>query len=139
MTEITETIATDEVEEEEEIIPDYVPRTEDELRALAKQIYRNEIFSTWHIRASDSEMIPSIFMPLVFMSPKYIDWMTENEITFLYAVYADSPPAPIAVNGYPVFYSMGMLNAEDEVRLREMHNTILEVMGEKEKEDDRDC
>lgn len=133
-----ETIVTDEPEEKEVILP-YRSRTDDELRKIAKQLYRNEIFSTWHIRESDLELTPSVFMPLVFMDQNYRDWMVENNITFLYAIYSESPPAPTAINGYPVFYSMNMLNAADEDKVRAMYDEILEVMGEKEKEDDRDC
>ena len=124
-------------EEEEEVILPYESRTDDELRKIAKQIYRNEIFCTWHVRESDIELMPNIFMPLVFMSQAYIDWMDENKITFIYAIYSESLPAPMAINGYPIFFAMNMLNKEDEERLREFYNTILDVMGEKEEENER--
>jgi hypothetical protein len=105
----------------------YTAKTDAEIKDLAMQLFRGEIFTSWMIAAHDINLLPNIFMPLVF-----IDEITRKEfirdgIVHFYGLYSEA--VNMNINGYPIFYSMGMLNTEDGERVNQKLKQITELMS----------
>lgn len=101
----------------------YVSKTDEEINDLAKQGYRGEVFFSWHIREHDMHLLPSIFMVINFLDEVTRKEMQRDNIRHFYGNMSEA--APRAINGYPSFFSMGMLNQEDAQKI---HNRIMEIM-----------
>lgn len=106
----------------------YMGRTDEEIRDIAKGMYRNEIFTSMQIAANDENMLQSIFMPLVFLDTLQIKQFEIDEICGFYA-YMDKA-APRSINGYPCFFSFDILNREDINKIIAEYKKIVEILGE---------
>jgi hypothetical protein len=92
------------------------------LRDLADRIYKGEVYCSWWIRKGDEHMLPSIFMPLMFMEEKDRKDLMEQQVSFFYANMNSS--APRSVNGYPIFYEVGYLNKNEHEVLYDIYTRI---------------
>jgi hypothetical protein len=101
----------------------YVSKTDAEINDLAKQGYRGELFFSWQIREHDIHLLPSIFMVLNFLDDVARKEMIRDKIAHFYGEMKDA--AGRSINGYPSFFSMGMLNQEDAQKI---HNRIMEIV-----------
>jgi hypothetical protein len=125
-------------------------RTDDELKTIAKDLYNQKIFSSANIHKHSLHLINSIFMVLMFLSPKitwednlrmnklihiYLASLEEdyakrydefiNDIGFVYE-YLDKATTT-GINGYPIFYSCGILNKKDTERMWEFYEKYKEL------------
>jgi len=85
---------------------------EEKLSEIARGIVKNEIFTSDHIHPNQrGRMISSVFMCAALGG--FEGWTEDqlSQIGFLYAPIADA--GPMAVNGYPMFFSMGYVNKHD--------------------------
>ena len=105
----------------------YVPKTDAEIKDLAMAIYRGETFISWMIAEHDMDLLPSIFMPLVFIDEILRKEMIRDGIQHFYAEYSGS--LKMNINGYPVFASMGMLDKNDGERVNSKLKQIVELMS----------
>lgn len=108
--------------------PTYKSLTDDEVNQLAKRLYRNEIFPSWWIREHDAHLITSIFMPLVFVDEITRKQWVADGIAHFYGEYGNGPN--MGVNGYPIFFSFGILNNEDAKRVNDKYNEIRNLLGD---------
>jgi hypothetical protein len=99
----------------------YAPKTDEEIKALAEDLYRGRIFTDRHIRNGD-KMATSVFMPIAFFDEKTLKSLREAKIGLFYE-YMDKA-CPVSVNGYPTFGSVRMLSQDDTKRLFELHDKI---------------
>jgi len=125
-------------------------RTDDELKIIAKDLYNQKIFSSSHIPQHSTHLINNIFMVMMFLSSK-IDWKDDsrmnklihiflshleedyvkrydeyiNDIGFLYE-HLDKA-APMGINGYPIFYSCGILSKKDTDRMFDFYEKYKEL------------
>ena len=110
--------------------------TDEEVKEFALGIYRNEIFTEYHIRPSDLSHITLIFMPLALGAftedPETLGAMEKSPPGMCYARYRDEQGRdqtfPRTVNGYPIFSSCAFLSKEDTIRVHEKYNEIKDVL-----------
>lgn len=105
----------------------YVPKTDAEIKDIAMGIHKNSIFISWQIAECDSGLLSSIFMPLVFLDDVTRKEMMRDGVDTLYANMSDAVGG--SINGYPIFFAFGMLNANDAVRVSEKLKQIREVLS----------
>lgn len=106
----------------------YIRKTDEEIKKIARGIYKNEYFSSMQINPNDSHLIINIFMPLAFMSPLDRKQLIVDEIVHFYGELDGA--ATRSINGYPCLFSMHMLNKEDTDRVLEEYDRIIELLGE---------
>jgi hypothetical protein len=113
--------------------------TDDEVKEFALGIYRNEIFTEYHVRESDkANLLGMIFLPLALGmfsdDPETLGAMEKNPPGMCYARYHDShgrsQTLPRNINGYPIFASCAFLSREDTDRVNDKYNQIKETLGE---------
>jgi hypothetical protein len=112
--------------------------TDEEVKEFALGIYRNEIFTEYHIRESDLSHITLIFMPLALGAftedPETLGAMEKSPPGMCYARYRDAQGRdqtfPRTINGYPIFSSCAFLSKEDTVRVHEKYNEIKDALEE---------
>ena len=111
--------------------------TDEEVKQFALGIYRNEIFTEYHIRESDvKNLVTMIFMPLAFGAfsedPEGLGAMEKSPPGMCYARYRDAQGRdqtfPRSINGYPIFSSCAFLSKEDTVRVHEKYFEIKETL-----------
>ena len=85
--------------------------TDDEINALAEDIYRDRVFTSNHVRQGDLNMLPVIFMPLIFADKKFIELMQTDAPGIIYEHFSEAGPR--SVNGYPTFISLHIVSQED--------------------------
>jgi len=115
-------------------------RTDDDLKIIAKDLYNQKIFSSSHIPEHSTHLINSIFMVLMFLSSN-IDWRDDsrmNKLIHIYLAHLEKDyakrydeyindigfvyeqldkAAPRGINGYPIFFSCGILSKKDTNRM----------------------
>jgi len=106
----------------------YKRKTDEEINTLAKQGYRGEVFFSWQISEHDLHLLPSIFMVIGFLDDVTRKEMIRDEIRHFYGNMSES--SPMAINGYPCFFGMGMLNKEDAERVHARIMEIMELLGD---------
>jgi hypothetical protein len=110
--------------------------TDEEVKEFALGIYRNEIFTEYHIRESDLCHLTMIFMPLALGAftedPEELGAMEKSPPGMCYARYRDAQGRdqtfPRSINGYPIFSSCAFLSKEDTVRVHEKYNEIKDAL-----------
>lgn len=103
----------------------YRPKTDEEIAALAKRVYRNEVFVSWQVdRPQD---LPMVFMILHFLDKATADQLVADNIQFFYEDYREAGPG--SVNGYPIFFSANYLSKDDGFRLHAKVQQIRELVG----------
>lgn len=103
----------------------YIPKSNKEIKKIAKGIYKNELFSSMQIRKEDSNLILNIFMPLVFMSPlDRKQLMIDNIAQF----YGELEGTTRAINGYPILFNCNTLTQEDADKVIAEYKKIIEIL-----------
>lgn len=99
------------------------PRTDDELKQIAKDIVGGLVFTDRHIPPDERQaMLPMVFMPLMLADKKTIDQMKRDKIATIYEYY--SKASPRGINGYPVFFSLSMLDDDEAKKVWEYHDKM---------------
>lgn len=84
-------------------------RDKAELKKLALDIYKKQIFGTWQIK--DPDMVGSVFMVVAFMDSKMAKQLeTENIVHFCEYL---NKAGPMSVNGMPTFFSMQTISKSE--------------------------
>ncbi len=102
--------------------------TDDEINAMAEDIYRDRVFTSNHIRQGDLNMLPVIFMPLVFADKKMIEKMQKDAPGMIYEHLIEAGPR--SVNGYPTFVSLHIVSQEDTKKVWEKFEQIKKAVCE---------
>lgn len=96
--------------------------TDVEINALAEDIYRDRVFTSDQIRQGDLNMLPVIFIPLVFADKKWIEMIQKDAPGMIYEHLSEAGPR--AVNGYPTFFSFHIVSQEDAKKVWEKFEQI---------------
>ena len=111
--------------------------SDEEVKEFALGIYRNEIFTEYHIDERDkANLLHMIFMPLAFgtegFDPETLGAMEKSPPGMCYARYYDasgrSQTFPRSINGYPIFSSCAFLSREDTDRVNEKFYQVKAAM-----------
>jgi hypothetical protein len=113
---------------EGDISPNYVSKTDDEIKELAKALYRGEIFTSLQVPEHSMHLLTSIFMPLAFLDVAQRRQLIENGAYCFYANMSDAGPR--AINGFPIFFSLKYLNKEDSLRLLNKYDAIKKALDD---------
>jgi hypothetical protein len=103
----------------------YQRKSDDEIAALAKRVYRNEVFVSWMMRQPSD--LPLVFMPLLLIDDATRRQMIDDDIRFFYEDYDKALPR--GINGNPCFASMRILSGVDGDRLHAKVQEIAELVG----------
>jgi hypothetical protein len=88
----------------------------EDLAKLAKDIYEGKVFGSWMIPENQLKTIVTmVFMPLAFMDEEQHQEMLDKEIHHFYEYYDKAGPR--AINGFPIFWSFGVLTKSDSEKL----------------------
>ena len=110
----------------------YVNRSKKKIKEIALALYKGEIFTSMQVRENDQNLLGSIFMPLLFSEQELIDWMKDNKITVFYEYLSEAGPR--SINGYPIFFSMKMMDDKDWQAVYTQYEAIKKAIdGELEK------
>jgi len=112
----------------------YYPKKESELKIIAQDLADGKIFCDRHLN-DDIQLIPSVFMILALGGQNWADWMLHAKINFVYE-YLDKA-GPSFINGYPTFFSCGMLSENDTKKMLKFYEKILEMKKKKKEELDK--
>lgn len=118
-------MVSDQVAQPEEPKFKYKPKTDEEIKELAKAIWAGQVFTSMHLK--NPEDTSRVFMILGLMSGEQIKSLQDERISFVYE-YLDEA-GPRSINGLPMFLSAKYLNVDDHQRVDVEYNKILEVMG----------
>jgi len=103
----------------------YTSKTDKEIKELALELYRGEIFTSLQLRDLESEL-SMVFMPLRFMDEIAIKILVESKVGMFYAKMNQA--APRCINGLPVFFGVSYINEDDTDRLMKKYNKVIELM-----------
>lgn len=81
--------------------------TSQALRMLAVDVVEGKVFGTWMLPDRERDMVPSIFVLLMFAGPGTFAEDTEH----VYEYYDRA--GPVSINGYPMFFSCHGLRRRD--------------------------
>jgi hypothetical protein len=99
--------------------------TDEEIKALALQAFRGEIFTSDHVHKHDANLMTIIFLPLGFMEQKQLDEM-RKDVGMIYAPMADALSR--SINGYPCFTSMRYISREEYRRFVAKYHALTEAV-----------
>lgn len=98
-------------------------RSDQELKTLALDLFKGNIYSDRHIHKSKLEQdLPLVFMPLALMNEKEHKAFVKEEPYFIYE-YLDKA-GPRSINGMPMFMSLRSLNKADSDRMFEFYEEL---------------
>lgn len=95
-----------------------------ELNQIAKDIYNNLIFTSLQLR--DMHLLSNIFMPILLGAFEKESKEYKDDIGLIFEYY--SKVSPMAINGYPIFFSFQYLSKSDTEIVLEKIKKIDEVM-----------
>lgn len=95
----------------------YVPKTELELRKIAKDIKNKNIFTSMHINDDNniSSHVKSVFLPLLFASEEQLQSWNRDNITLVYEYFHKAGPRTEGT--YPMFFTMNIANSDDSKKI----------------------
>lgn len=102
--------------------------TDDEINTLAEETYRGSVFTSDHLRPQDLEMLPSIFMPLIFADEKLREELLKDAPAMIYEHLSEA--GHLSINGYPMFVSFHMVSQEDAKKVWEKVEQIKKAVSE---------
>lgn len=102
-------------------------RSDEELKDIALKIFKNEIFTSLQVHEGDSNLLGSIFMPVLLGDEPLEIYIKRNNF---YAVFAYmSNCMPRFVNGYPMFSACSFLTKEETRIVMEKYEKIKEALS----------
>lgn len=111
-------------EEEKQEVATRVPKTDEELKQLARDLYSGKVYTDRHI--PEGERPEMVFMGLVLGGPEFIQRLKDEKIWMMYQYMSEA--CPMAVNGQPSFLTFHTLNQEECERLDVYYKKILDAM-----------
>jgi hypothetical protein len=103
---------------------EYKPLSEDAVKTLAQSIIRGEVFGSWQITEDSTVSIEQVFLFLLLLDEMTMKRVVRDGTSHIYEYIKEA--APMAVNGYPMFYSGFWMNKTDFQR-------VMENVGQMEK------
>ena len=100
-------------------------KTDKELKQLALDMFKCNVFTDRHIKPNEQDLLPSIFMPFFFMNKEQSEEFAKRDIGMLYE-YMDKA-GPRSINGYPIFFSFQVLEMSEIERLLPMVDALNEM------------
>ena len=105
----------------------YVSRSKEELKQIAVDMHAGRIFSSDHFHERElQQMLPLVFMCLMFGGAELRTWLKDNKINLVYEYMSEAGPRMI--NGNPVFASVKFLNEDDHKTVREFIAKLQEAI-----------
>jgi hypothetical protein len=102
-----------QAEEQAELFDNLQPDMEESaLRKLALDIIAGQVFGSWMLPEHSQQLMGNIFMCLLFSKKGQIPSNVEQ----VYEYYNQA--GKMAINGYPIFFSMRLLTEDDCTRLQ---------------------
>jgi hypothetical protein len=106
--------------------PKRATKSDEELKQIAKDLWAGKIFSDRNIPFfGNSNILFSVFMPLLFMDKKAIKSLQREKVNFIYE-YLDKA-GPRAINGMPMFMSCRVLVEPETKKMFEYYNKFKEL------------
>jgi len=103
----------------------YKQKTDEELKQLAQEMYRGEIFCDRQVsRPEDIEMV---FIPIALMDNKDRARLRRLKVNFVYEYM--SKAGPRSINGNPIFMSARFLTEPETKKLFQFYKTISETVA----------
>lgn len=93
--------------------------TDEELLVLVQDYLDGKIFTSQMVSKDHLDLLPSIFMPIVFMTKETLDDLERKGLVFLYEYR--SAASRLGVNGYPIFSSARYMLKVDYDRFAVLH------------------
>ncbi len=94
-----------------------LPRvSDDKLREFVDDFVSNRIFTSAHLRDTEADLLPMIFMPLALGCFSKVQPDSLKQIGILYEYYEKAGPR--SLNGKPIFMSFSMLHVDDWERAK---------------------
>jgi hypothetical protein len=115
-------IQTSEVSDESQ----YRPLSEPDLKELALAVLNGNVFGSWMLPEHDVNLLPSIFMVMVFLDDIKRKEMKRDGVVHVYEFMDKAGPR--SINGYPIFMSARFLNADDAKRLQAKITQVKEAL-----------
>jgi hypothetical protein len=102
-----------------------VPRTPAKLKEIAQDIVGGAFFTSDQIRVGDEHLIPSVFIPLIFLDEATTERFMAEHVTLFGAPM--SQVLGWAINGYPTFGEVHSFTYDEHMLLRKIIKRLLEV------------
>jgi len=108
----------------------YVRKSDKEIRQMAVDYFGGNLFGSWGFRneGDRQRMMTVVFMPLTFLNEVQKKTLLRDEAEHVYGYMKDS--STMGINGYPIFYSIQIINKEDFSRFVKACDLLKEFMGE---------
>jgi hypothetical protein len=117
----------EEPEDESWLWQEPKPMPEDEMKELAMAMRAGTVFSSDHMRPQESNMLGSVFMPLMLGGRNLHRQLALHDITLFYEEVCKAGPR--AINGLPMFTSVRMLCRTEHQRLRDKIRAIEKALA----------
>lgn len=101
--------------------------TDDEINALAEDIYMGKVFTSDHLRETDLRMLPQIFTPLILADETLRAELLKEPIGMIYEHLSEAGSR--SVNGYPIFFSFHAVSQDDAKRVWEKVEQIKKAVS----------
>jgi hypothetical protein len=102
-------------------------RTQKELKELALGIRGGSVFGSWMIPEHQINLIPNVFMALMFMNDIHRKMLKRDEVVQFYGYMKDA--GPLGINGLPIFYDVHYLTKPDVEKLNVVLKKLEDFMG----------
>ena len=103
----------------------YSSKSVSELKKIAHDIYVGKVFCNRQVEPS---MFGTVFMVWSLLDPMEKKKMIDSGMSMVYSDMQDAGPR--SVNGYPIFWSMSVLNKQDDRKVDMYYKQIQEKMGQ---------
>lgn len=105
-----------------------IPRlTAEEISQVAKDYQAGHIFGSWQLGENQANMLPSIFMVLIFLDELTVKKVLNSGQVFCYEHM--SKAGHLSVNGYPTFMSCRMIVIDDVKLILEKAKKIEDLLA----------
>ena len=107
--------------------PAYTPKTPEELKKLAVGMITGNLMTSDEVLDRDPGLMGMVFMPLAFMPDDERQHWKDQGVTMFFE-WIDKA-LPRAINGLPIFMSIGMLSSEEHKRIYTIAEELREALN----------
>jgi hypothetical protein len=95
---------------------------QEQIAELALGIFTGQVFSSRQVPEHDLHLLPMIFMPLALFSSEQAKELRKHPPAMICGRMKDA--ALRSINGYPIFFTMQMVYAQDARLIRERYEKL---------------
>jgi hypothetical protein len=95
---------------------------QEQIAELALGLFTGKVFSSGQVPEHDRRLLPMIFMPLALFSSEQAKEFGKHPPAMICGRMKDT--APRSTNGYPIFFTMQMVYAQDAQLIRERYEKL---------------